>query len=398
MGPLSNITVVEITSEISGPMAGQLLADHGANVIKVESTTGDAQRYNGAVFAEAMGSVYLTLNRNKKSISVNLKTPEGKEILKKLISKADVLLHNMRVPAIDRLGFSYEHVKEINSSIIYCVITGYDQNGIYKDYPVYDDVMQADTGLVNVNSLTKEKPEFVPLVIADKISGLYMSNSILAALVSRNHTGIGQHIEVPMFETTVSFILTEHMSGLIRNPQEGPAIYSRIGPNGRRLWPTSDGYIAMLPYSTVHWNTLFAEGNKVELGRELGVGDRLTRSQNISKVYSVFAEITATKSTNDWLDICRKIDIPVAIVNTIDDLPNHPQLQSVDFFKELDDPYMGHIRYTNPTSKFSKTTLSDSMLAPRLGQHTVEILNDIGYTAIEINLLKEYNIINISHI
>jgi formyl-CoA transferase len=284
MGPLSNITVVEITSEISGPMAGQILADHGANVIKVESITGDAQRYNGAVFAEAMGSVYLTLNRNKKSISVNLKTSEGKEILKKLLTNADVLLHNMRIPAIERLGFSYEKVKELNPSIIYCVITGYDQNGIYKDYPVYDDVMQADTGLVNINSLNKEKPEYVPLVIADKISGLYMSNSILAALVNRNHTGIGQHIEVPMFETTVSFILTEHMSGLIRNPQEGPAIYSRIGPNGRRLWPTSDGYIAILPYSTLHWDTLFAEGNKIELGKELGVGDRLTRSQNISKV------------------------------------------------------------------------------------------------------------------
>jgi formyl-CoA transferase len=398
MGPLSNITVVEITSEISGPMAGQILADHGANVIKVESITGDAQRYNGAVFAEAMGSVYLTLNRNKKSISVNLKTSEGKEILKKLLTNADVLLHNMRIPAIERLGFSYEKVKELNPSIIYCVITGYDQNGIYKDYPVYDDVMQADTGLVNINSLNKEKPEYVPLVIADKISGLYMSNSILAALVNRNHTGIGQHIEVPMFETTVSFILTEHMSGLIRNPQEGPAIYSRIGPNGRRLWPTSDGYIAILPYSTLHWDTLFAEGNKIELGKELGVGDRLTRSQNISKVYSAFAEITVTKSTDDWLDICRRLDIPVATVNTIDSLPNHPQLQSTDFFKEVDDPYMGHIRYTNPTSKFSETALSDSVLAPRLGQHTIEILINIGYTEIEINLLREYNIINISHI
>jgi len=392
-GPLSGITVIDLTTEVLGPVGTQLLGDFGAEVIKIESLAGDPQRKNGFILAEGITSIYLSINRNKKSISIDLKTDDGKKVLQALISKADVIIHNIRMKSTERIGIDYESIKKINPKIIYCVATGFDQDGPNKDQPAFDDIIQAGCGAVHLNSIGKETPEFLPTVIGDKSVGLLLSNAVIAALFYRERTGVSQFIEIPLYESTVAFTMLEHMGGMTTVPQSGESGYLRILDKGRKLYPTKNGYFAMLPYTSEQWSKLFEIDDKVQLGSELGIADRLTRNLNFSVIYSEMSKITAKQTLDQMQEICFKFDIPFSRINSPEQLLIDNQLKEVKLFVEDVHPTAGHIRYIRPTAKFSETPVSVRSLASQLGGDTKQVLIDLGYTEVEINSLSIRGII-----
>lgn len=392
-GPLTGIRILDMTSVVLGPLATQILGDYGAEVIKIESLEGDLMRSNGVNLSPSMSSIYLAINRNKQSMALDLKSEEGKTVLRKLIPTVDVLVHNMRVSAIDKLGFAYAVVTQWNPEIVYCAATGFDQDGPDKDRPAFDDIIQAACGLASVNSLGRDRPDYVSSLVADKTTGLALVNAILAALLAKSRSGQGQYVEVPMLETMVAFTLVEHLGGLTRNPASQSAGYSRILAGGRQPSPTRDGFIAMLPYTNHHWESFFKDAGQEALGQSLGVTSRVTRNANIKGLYAALHQITATKTTAEWVEICDRLDIPATPLYDMEDLPAHPQLRAVGLFKDTVHPDLGNVRYVRPTVKFSKTPAKVRHQARRLGQDTRSILTQLGYSSEQIHALAERGVI-----
>ena len=252
-GPLAGVRILDLTSVVLGPVATQILGDYGADIIKVEGIEGDLMRANGVSTQRGMSSIFLAINRNKRSIAIDLKTPAGRQALMALLPGIDVLVHNMRVAAIERLGFGYEAVHAINPKIAYCVATGYGQDGPDKDKPAFDDVIQAGCGLASLIGHASKVPDYAPSLLADKTTGLALANAVLAALFHRERHGVGQYVEVPMLETMTAFTLAEHMGGMTFDPPPAKAGYARLLAGGRKPAPTRDGFVAMLPYTTEHW-------------------------------------------------------------------------------------------------------------------------------------------------
>jgi len=371
-GPLTGIRILDLTSVVLGPLATQILGDYGAEIIKVESIEGDLMRSNGVNLAPGMSSIYLSINRNKQSIALDLKTEAGKAILRQLIPHVDAVVHNMRVSAIDKLGFGYDEVVKLNPQIVYCAATGFDQDGPDKD-----------------------RPDYISTLVADKTTGMALVNAVLAALLAKERSAQGQYVEVPMLETMVAFTLVEHMGGLTRNPATQNAGYSRVLSGGRQPSPTRDGYIAMLPYTNHHWESFFRDAGQEALGKELGVTNRVTRNANIQGLYAALHKITATKTTAEWIEICDRLDIPATPIYTMEELPSHPQLQAVQLFTDEVHPDLGAIRYVRPPVKFTKTPAKVRHQAHRLGQDTESILIGLGYSQNEIeSLVNQGAIVN----
>ena len=394
-GPLTGIRILDLTSVVLGPLATQILGDYGAEIIKVESLEGDLMRSNGVNLSPSMSSIFLSINRNKQSLAIDLKTEAGKEILRQLIPRIDAVVHNMRVSAIDKLGFGYEAVVKLNPQIVYCAATGFDQDGPDKDRPAFDDIIQAACGLASVNSIGKSRPDYISTLVADKTTGMALVNAVLAALLAKERSGQGQYVEVPMLETMVAFTLVEHMGGLTRNPATQKAGYSRVLSGGRQPSPTRDGFIAMLPYTNHHWECFFRDAGQEALGKELGVTNRITRNANIQGLYAALHAITATKTTAEWIEICDRLDIPATPIYTMEELPSHPQLQAVQLFEDDVHPDVGAIRYVRPPVKFSKTPAKVRHQARRLGQDTESILTDLGYSQNQIeSLVNQRAIVN----
>jgi formyl-CoA transferase len=392
-GPLSGVRIVDLTSVVLGPLATQILGDYGAEIIKVENLEGDLMRANGVSLHPGMSSIFLAINRNKRSIAVDLKSTEGREILKRLVSDADALVHNMRVAAIERLGFGYKAVAELNPDIVYCVATGFGQDGPDRDKPAFDDIIQAACGLASLNSVGREQPDYAPTLVADKTAGMALVNAVLAALFSRERTGRGQYVEVPMFETMVAFMLAEHLGGLTFDPAPAKAGYARLLAGGRKPAPTKDGYIAILPYTGDHWAAFFNSAGRPELTQKHAVYDRHTRNANIVGLYSDMAEITRQRTTAEWMSICATLDIPITPVYAVDDLPEHPHLKAVGLFQTAEHPSEGTVRYVCPPTKFSATPAGVRFGAPLLGQHTTEILRDAGYSEEQIVALQAQRVV-----
>jgi len=386
-GPLAGMRILDLTSVVLGPLATQILGDWGAEVIKVESPAGDLMRSNGVSLHPGMSSIFLALNRNKRSLCLDLATPEGAAVLARLIATADVFVHNMRVAAIERLGFGAAAVAALNPRIVYCAATGFDQDGPDRNKPAFDDIIQAGSGLAAIASVGRAEPAYVPTLVADKTVGLAVANAILAALLHRERTGEGQALEVPMLETFTAFVLAEHLGGLTFDQSTAPAGYARLLSGGRRPSPTRDGYIALLPYTGEHWEALFAAMGREDLARSLQVTDRHQRNVNIQALYAALAEITCTRSSAEWLALCERLDIPATRLYSLDELVEHPQLQAVGLLQTMQHPTEGTVRYVRPTTKFSKSPASVRRAAPQLGEHSSEVLSEAGYASQQIEEL-----------
>lgn len=380
-GPLNGIRVLDLTSVVLGPVATQILGDHGADIIKIEATTGDMMRANGAARNLGMSSIFLAINRNKRSLAVDLKTDEGRKIALEIAASVDIVIHNMRVPAMERLGLGYEAVRAVNPEVIYCAATGFGQDGPDRHKPAFDDIIQAACGLVGLVGTASGRPEYTPSLVADKLAGVAVSGAVLAALVHKARTGEGQYVEVPMYETLVEFVLAEHMGGMAFEPPAGAAGYARILSGGRRPSQTADGYVAMLPYSPKHWADLFAYLGLTAVLDECDIGDRFKVNAAVRMLYDRLNEITPARSTDEWLSICAKLDIPATRIYNIEDLPGHPHLQAVGMFETMDHPTEGKTRFVRPAARFERTPMSVRLPAPSLGQHSRAVLDDLGYSA-----------------
>lgn len=377
-GPLAGIRVLDLTAVVLGPVATQILGDYGADVIKVEPLEGDLMRANGVSRTRGMSSIFLSVNRNKRSVAVDLKSADGVAAVKRLIASVDVVVHNMRVAAIERLGIGYEAARAVNPNVVYCVATGFGQDGPDAAKPAFDDVIQAACGLAGLIGRERGVPEFAPTLLADKTAGLMLVNAVLAALVHRLRSGEGQYVEVPMLETMVAFTMAEHLGGLTFEPPTAGAGYARLLSGGRRPVPTSDGFVAMLPYTEDHWLALFARSGDASLMSKYNLRDRHERNARVQELYADMIRITSAMSTDDCVSMCSELDIPVTKIYSIDTIMSHPHLQAVGLFQQVTHPTEGPIRAMRPPVRFSRTPAELALGAPLLGEHTAEVLREAG--------------------
>ncbi|MBU6271985.1 MAG: CoA transferase [Betaproteobacteria bacterium] len=394
-GPLAGVRILDLTAVVLGPLATQILADYGAEVIKVEGLEGDLMRANGVSKVKGMSSIFLALNRNKRSLAVDLKTARGREIIERLIPGVDVVVHNMRMAAIERLGFGYARVAALNPRVVYCAATGFGQDGPHRDRPAFDDIIQAACGLVGANLIQQSLPDYVPSLIADKTTGMAVVSAVLAALFHRERSGRGQQVEVPMLETMTAFVLAEHLGGLSFEPPTAPAGYARLLTGGRKPAATRDGHIAMLPYTGEHWEAFFRMAGRAELIERYQLADRHKRNQHLRELYAHLAEIALTRTTAEWMAICDELDVPATPIYRLEDLPAHPHLAAVDFFQRAEMPGQGNIRYTRPPVRFMDTPAGVRSFAPRLGEHTAEILAQAGYSEAQIAAMAADRVIGL---
>lgn len=377
-GPLNGVRVVDLTAVVMGPYSTQIMADMGADVIKIEPPGGDIMRNVSVGPEPGMCGVFVNLNRGKKSVVLDLKTHSGQVALCALIEKADVFIHSMRAKAITKLGFSYSEVAEINPAIVYTNCYGYRRGGPASDRPAYDDTIQAESGIASVQQLVTGEPGYVGSVIADKICGLTAVYATMMALFHRERTGDGQEVEVSMLETMASFMLAEHANGALFDPPLGPAGYSRAVAPNRRPLRTSDGYVSALIYNDKQWNA-FVDAVQPEWAKGPEFATVEQRARHIDNVYALLGKIFAQRTTQEWLQLLQSLEIPAAAINSLDDLFDNPQLNAVGFFETIDSP-IGSIRFPGVPTGFSQTPGRVAGPAPSLGAHTREVMEALGLT------------------
>ncbi len=379
-GPLSGVCVVDLTAMVMGPYCTQLMADMGADVIKIEPPGGDSTRFISVGPEPGMSGVFVNVNRGKRSVVLDLRSDEGKSTLRQLIAHGDVFVHSMRSKAIARLGFSYEDVAAINPSIVYTNCYGYGRRGPYRDYTAYDDTIQADCGLSFAQQQLTGESGYVGTIMADKVAGMTALYATMMALFHRERTGEGQEVEVSMFETMAAFMLVEHANGAMFDPPLSPAGYPRaIAPN-RKPYRTRDGQISALVYNDKQWSAFINAVKPPWAGEQFSTLEK--RAPQIDKVYTLLAGTFLERSTQEWLDLLHSLEIPAAPVRTFEDLFDNPHLEAVDFFETVDSPN-GPIRFPGVPTWFSQTPGRVAGPAPRLGAHTREVLQGLGITAKE---------------
>jgi crotonobetainyl-CoA:carnitine CoA-transferase CaiB-like acyl-CoA transferase len=387
-GPLHGIRVVEFTSVVLGPWACQILADMGADVIKVEAPSGDSNRRLGASRHPGMAALYLTCNRNKRDVVLDVKNPEAKQALLDLVATADVFVHNNRPQVMTKLGLDYVALKKLNPKLVYCGAYGYAKRGPYGTKGALDDSIQSISGIAMLNKLVLGEPRYLPTVVADKTTAVTVVYGVLAALFHRERTGEGQEIEVPMFETMVNFVMAEHLWGTAFEPPLAPPGYVRLMSQHRRPYRTKDGYIAMLPYMDAHWEAFCQVVGRPDLLEDPRFRTMGDRTRNIDDTYAETGRIMATRTTQEWLDLFEPTSVPVNKVNTLEDLVVDPHLTATGFWKVVDHPTEGALRQPGFPVNFSATPASvDRRHAPRLGEHTREMLREVGWDEARIDAL-----------
>ena len=374
-GPLNSLRVIDLTAMVMGPYCTQIMADMGADVIKIEPPDGDNTRYISVGPTQGMSGVFVNVNRGKRSVMLDLRTPPGVAALRALIERADVFIHSMRSKAIVKLGFGYQSVAAIRPDIIYTNCYGYSRRGPDADLTAYDDTIQAECGLPAIQQMLTGEASFVGTIMADKIAGMTALYSTMMALYHRERTGEGQEVEVGMFETMASFMLVEHANGAMFDPPLGPAVYPRAVAPNRKPYRTQDGQIAALIYNDKQWSAF------IEAVRPPWAGEQYAslkqRARQIDKVYALLAQTMLERTTQEWLTLFRKLDIPAAPLRTPQELFDNPHLKAVGLFETVQTP-QGPVRMPGVPTWFSRTPGKVAGPAPELGAHTREILADLG--------------------
>jgi crotonobetainyl-CoA:carnitine CoA-transferase CaiB-like acyl-CoA transferase len=383
-GALQGFRVLELSTVIMGPYGAQILGDLGADVIKVETDEGDSNRDMGGGPHNELSGIALNINRNKRAVSLDLKAPAGREAFLRILDTCDVLVTNIRPGPLARLKLAYEDVSPGRPGLVFCQAQGFRSGTGEENRPAYDDIIQAATGFPRLTEITTGKTAFLPSLIADKVAGQTIVQAVLAALLYRERTGKGQRVEVPMFNAVFAFALVEHLSRAAI-PGE-PAGYSRIMTTTRGPHRTRDGYIAMMPYTDAHWHRLFAAVGHEELLDEPWFGDRATRLIHAQRVYAELAAIVAERTTGEWLELCEREGIPANPVPSLDEILADEALHR-GMISVAEHPVIGNYRVLGPGMIFDETPITVRRPAPRLSEHTAEILSEVGYTAEEISTL-----------
>lgn len=392
-GPLSDVRILDLTTVLLGPYATHLLGDLGAHITKVEPPEGDSTRYIGPTRSRGMGGIFLNIGRNKRSCVIDLKKPGAIDVLARLVRDVDVLLYNMRPAAMARLGLSYEWASAINPTIIYCGAVGFGEGGPYAGRPAFDDIIQAATGIAAYQERLSGKPAYFATAVADKVCGLFVANALTAALYSRTKTGVGQKVEVPMFETMTGFMLAEHIMGSAFEPPIGPPYYPRILSPNRRPYQTRDGYIAVLPYNDRQWTRFFDAIGHPQLAADPRFATMASRTNNVDELYAIIVEALHTKTSQEWLALLEEHEIPSVSVRTPEEVLSDPHLEATGFFEIAEHESEGAIRMMKSSASFGRTPTATRSLAPRLGQHTVEVLREVDIPADEIEAFRQQGVV-----
>ena len=393
VGTLEGIRVVDLTTVIMGPWAAQMMGDMGADVIKVETRGGDISRGMGPGRNKGMAACYLTSNRNKRSVVLDLTQDEGLSALRRLIDSADVFMHNFRPKVINKFKLGYETFKDANPELVYCGAYGFRADGPWANKPAYDDIIQTAAGYCDMQELISDQPRYVPSLIADKTSSYAVFSAILAALVCRERGGGGQAVEVPMFETMVDYAMIEHLYGATFDPPIAQMGYERIMNIERRPYQTSDGgYLTVLPYTDKNWIDFFKLAGREEFLDDPDFQTYSNRLNNSKKVYATLNEIVSTRTLNDWVTQLDAANIPAMMVKTKEDLLDDEQLNATGFWHSVDHPTEGKLRFTDPPFRYSKTPSTIRDMPPLLGEQSREILAEAGYSANEIDDLIAKNV------
>jgi len=386
-GPLTGIRILDLTGVVMGPFGTHILADLGADVIKVESPEGDSTRNYKPLRHEGMAGSFLNLHRNKRGLLLDLKQPEGQAALMRLVETADVFVHNMRPKAIERLGFDYAAVRAIKPDIVYCGAYGFGAAGPYRNKAAYDDLIQAGSGIAGLYRQVHGEPAYVPTVVCDKLAGQTIAWAILAALFQRSGGGGGQSIEVPMLETSVEFTLIEHMVGAAFEPPIGKMGFVRLLSRRRKPYRTKDGYACILPYSDENWRDFFDFVGHAELKDDPRFQSLASRVNHIEVLYSLVEEEAPTRTSAEWVIFCDSKNIPCMPVRDLDDLAEDPHIKAVGLFGTADHPSEGKYRTVRSPVTFSRAPFQIRRHAPRLGEHSTEVLSEVGYSATEIEAM-----------
>jgi crotonobetainyl-CoA:carnitine CoA-transferase CaiB-like acyl-CoA transferase len=388
-GALNGLKVVDLSNTLMGPYATQILADMGAQVIKVEPPEGDPARWLGPARHPSMGAIFLQVNRGKRSLVLDLKTADGREALLRIAADADLFVYNMRPKVMERLRLTYTDLAAVAPAIVYAGLFGFGQDGPAGARPAYDDLIQ---GRAAIPSLTLTAgapyPRYVPLAMADRVVGLYGVGAILAALWHRSRTGEGQQLDIPMFETMAGFVLADHMGGRLFDPPEGPVGYARLLSKDRRPYATSDGYVCVVIYNDRQWQRFLEVLGRPEVWRDDPRFQTIeTRTRHIDAIYGMVADIMRERSTAAWIELLEGADIPVAPMSSIDDLIDDPHLAAKQFFVAMDHPTEGALRMPGIAAQFSLTAAAIDRGAPLLGADSRQILREAGYADDTIDAL-----------
>ena len=390
-GPLSGVRVIDVTTVFMGPSATQMLGDLGADVIKVEAPGGDSTRRIGPCGDQGMGPLYLGLNRNKRSIVLDLKQADGRAALLELVKDADVLAYNVRPAAMQRLGLGYEELAALNPRLIYVGMFGFSQRGRYAPDPAFDDLIQAACALpVAMAAGSGDIPRYMPLTIADRSVGLYAFGVIAAALYAQARSGKGQRIDVPMFETMVPYVMGDHLYGETYVPAKGGFGYPRLMSPERRPYRTRDGHICLLLYSDEQWRVFWDRfGRPDVLTRDPRFRDIGTRSRHVNELYAEVAAVLVDYTIDEIRSRLSGSDFTLFPVLDIDGLAADPHLRATGFVHEIEHPTEGRLVQTGVPSEWSDTPPSLRRPAPRLGEHTREVLREAGMVDATIDALIE---------
>ena len=413
-GALSGIRIVDLTAVIFGPYCTQILADYGADVIKVEAPEGDTTRWTGPSLDHGRAAIFLAANRNKRSVVLDLKQPAAREALLALVDGADVFVHSVRPQKLEKLGLGPEALMARNPRLIYAGLHGFGSDGPYAGQPAYDDIIQGLSGVADLMARQTGTPRYFPTIAADKACGQVAAHAVLAALFQRERTGRGQCVEVPMFESMSAFMLLEHFYGRHLATQESPvspvsptvpgagpgadadaaaeadtrpgadpahsAGYPRLLTPWRRPQRTADGHVCILPYTTAHWKLFFEHAGHPELAADPRFQDIASRTRHIAELYEIAGEIVARHDTAWWLELCQRLEIPAAPVNRLEDMEHDPHLKAVGLFPTVQGEDGSACRLVRNPVRLSDSEVGMRM-PPVLGEHTLEVLAEAGLDA-----------------
>lgn len=374
-GPLKGVKIVDMSTVVLGPLATMMLGDLGADIIKIENGAGDIMRHAGKTPTKGLGPIYTALNRNKKSVAIDAKDPEGKAQIEKLLKTADVFFHNVRMAGMKRLGLDYEAVKAINPNIVYVHCAGFGSDGPYAKLQAYDDLIQGVSGFADMERIRSGgAPAYVPSLIADKTVGMMALQATLAGLYAQKAQGVGQFIEVPMFESFTFFHMAENLYGKTFEETPGNLAYTRSVNSNRKPYPTADGYICLVPYNDQQWETFFQLAGRDGVFDDPRFETYSARTENIKELYGLIEECTASKTTEEWLLLLAEANIPAMKFQSMEEVIDDPHLKAVEFFEMREHPHAGQYRSLKHPVKYSETPTNFRHHPPLMGEDSDEIL------------------------
>lgn len=381
---LQGVRVIDLASVIMGPYACQILGDLGADVVKIESPQGDVMRRVHKRSADGIGALSLNINRNKRSVVLDLKSEKGRSAALDLIGTADILVTNMRPRALRKLGLTYEDLAAANPRLVYCNAQGFRSDSSAADYAAYDEVIQAASGMVDLMQRTTGQPSYVPTVMADKVCGLTIAYAVLAAYIGRLRTGRGQHVEVPMADTMFAFTLVEHIGGRVFEPPDGPVGFPRSLEPGHTGFPTEDGYACVVPYTPRNAADFFDFVGHPEMKERFAPE---FFQERLPELYEAIGRYTPAFTTAEWDAFCSEHSIPFSPVMNLDHVGEHPYWASGHNLTVEEHPHEGPYRVISPPVRFSEAPTGIRRHCPVLGEDTAEVLEEIGYTPEQIAAL-----------